>query len=155
MRTASILTLGLLLSSAPVAFAGGDHAKGGCKGDIQSEAASMASRGWIGLETDKDASGAYVVKGVVAGSPAEKAGFQKGDVLLALNGIRFAEANQEDLKAAKKAMVPGKQVAYTVKRAGAEKSLTATMVAVPRDVLAKWVGEHVLDAHASVAVAQN
>jgi hypothetical protein len=44
-------------------------------------------------------------------------------------------------------------VTYTVARAGREQSLEATLAEVPRDVLAKWLGEHVLDHHAPTAVA--
>ena len=152
--TVALVAFALFLSLAPHAFAGGgDHGK--CNGDVKTEAASMASHGWLGLETEKGANGAYVVKDVVAGSPAEKAGFWKGDVMVAMNGVRFARATHEDMMAAKKNLVPGKQVSYTVKRDGAERNLTATMVQVPREVLAQWVGEHVLDAHTNVAVAQN
>ena len=75
---------------------------------------------------------------------------------MALNGIRFGdESNKEALKAAKKAMAPGKQVSYTVQRAGQEKKLTATLAPVPQDVLAQWIGNHMM-AHAnSTAIAQN
>ena len=154
MRTCIILALAVaVLSSVPV-YAGGAH-KGACKGDVGAEAAKMASHGWLGIEKEQNASGAYVVKAVVPGSPAEKAGFQKGDVLVAMNGIRLADDNMEALKAAKKDLAVGKQVAYTVQRGGAERTLQATLAPVPREVLAKWVGEHVLDAHATTAVAQN
>jgi hypothetical protein len=47
----------------------------------------------------------------------------------------------------------GKQVTYTVSRAGRDQQLTATLGTVPREVLAQWVGEHVLDNHSSLAVA--
>jgi S1-C subfamily serine protease len=151
--TVALLVLALFVSLAPRAFAGGG-AHGKCDGDVKTEAAAMASHGWLGIETEKGAKG-YVVKDVVAGSPAEKAGFRKGDVLIALQGVRFADATPEAMKKAKSGFLPGKQVAYTIERGGAEQQLTATLAAMPRDVLAKRIGEHVVDAHLNVAVAQN
>jgi S1-C subfamily serine protease len=151
--TVALAALALFLSLAPRAFAGGSH--GQCNGDVKTEAAAMASHGWLGLETDKNAAGAYVVKDVVAGSPAEKAGFRKGDVLVALQGVRFANADPEAMKKVKAGFLPGKQVTYTIERGGAEQQVTATLAAMPRDVLAKRIGEHVLDSHLDVAVAQN
>jgi S1-C subfamily serine protease len=155
MRTVTILALGAILSATPV-LAGGSHAKaGGCKGDVSAEAAKIANHGWLGIKTEKGENGAYVVKSVASGSPAQKAGFQTGDVLLALNGVRFGEENKEAVMQVKKSLSVGKQVTYTVKRAGAERSLSATLAEVPREVLAQQIGEHVLEAHMSVAVAQN
>lgn len=156
MRTVTILALGAILSATPV-LAGGNHAKGGggCKGDVSAEAAKIAGHGWLGIKTEKSAGGAWSVKSVAPGSPAEKAGFQTGDVLLALNGVRFGEENKEAVMQVKKSLSVGKQATYTVKRGGAERTLQATLAEVPREVLAQQIGEHVLDAHMSVAVAQN
>ena len=106
---------------------------------------SYAKKGYLGIETEKIGEGRYAVSSIVAGSPAEKAGFQKGDVLVALNGARFGEENKEAVMKAKSALGPGKAATYTVSRAGAEKQLSATLSEVPREVLAKWVGEHVID----------
>src|SRR5262245_54902375 len=66
----------------------------------QKEMASMKTKGWVGLDLDKSYEGTLTVKSVVVGSPAEKAGFKAGDVLTALNGIPFDEANHEKLMAA-------------------------------------------------------
>lgn len=143
---------------APAVMAGGDHYK--CTKSTQDclneMSANLKNSGWVGFELDKSDNGAMVVKKVVPGSPAEQAGFREGDVLVALQGIRFGdESNKEALKAAKKAMAPGKQVSYTVQRAGAEKQLTAKLAPVPQEVLAQWIGTHMM-AHANeTAIAQN
>jgi S1-C subfamily serine protease len=129
-----------------VALAGGEKcAEQHTQASYEEMAKKYAKKGYLGIETEKVGEGRYAVTTIAAGSPAEKAGFQKGDVLLALNGARFGEDNKEAVMKAKSALGPGKAATYTVSRAGAEKQLTATLSEVPREVLAKWVGEHVID----------
>lgn len=106
---------------------------------IDQQLAQRAAHGWLGFETTKDqATGAYTVIKVVAGSPASQAGFREGDVLVALNGIALKAENQEQLKSAKADFAVGRQVHYTVRRAGAERQVTATLAPVPQGVLAEW-----------------
>jgi S1-C subfamily serine protease len=124
----------------------GDCAKG--------MAEKYASAGWLGIDTDKSDKGVVTVKAVTGGSPAEAAGFETGDVLVAINGVEISEANKEALKAAKKTLVAGGEGRYTVLRHGAKKTLTAKLVAPPRSVMAQWVGEHMLSDHAGTQVAQ-
>jgi C-terminal processing protease CtpA/Prc len=144
-----------LLFGASLASAGGEKcAEQHAQADYQKMAEKWAAKGWLGIETDKNAQGGYTVTSVVAGSPAEKAGFRAGDVLVALNGVALTEANKEAVKKAKSSLGVGKQVTYTVARAGSERTLSATLGTVPRDVLAQWLGEHVLDNHTSIVVAQ-
>ncbi len=123
----------------------GDCAKGMCE--------KLAHAGWLGIETDKNEKGVVTVKAVTAGSPAVAAGFQPGDVLVAINGVEISDANKEALKAAKKALVAGSEGRYTVLRQGAKKNLTAQLVAPPRAVLAQWIGEHMLSDHVGTQVA--
>ena len=113
----------------------------------------LANAGWLGIETDKSDQGVVTVKAVTAGSPAAGAGFQAGDVLVAINGVEIATADKEALMAAKKALVAGADGRYTVLRQGAKKSLTARLVAPPRTVLAQWIGEHMLTDHVGTQVA--
>lgn len=117
--------------------------------------AGIRKHGWLGIEYDKDYdTGALKVKRVVAGSPAEEAGFKAGDELIALNGIKYGdESNKAALAAIKKEMAPGRRATFTVSRGGAEKKLIATLGHVPADVMAQWVGNHMLD-HATGDVAQ-
>jgi S1-C subfamily serine protease len=144
-----------LLSGATVAFAGGAKcAEQHAQADYQKMAEKMAAKGWLGLETESAAGGGYAVKAIAAGSPAEKAGFRVGDVLVALNGVKLGEENRDAVYKVKSTLGPGKQVSYTVKRAGAEQTVSATLAPVPREVLAEWLGEHVLD-HTSTVVASN
>jgi len=129
-----------------IALAGGAHcAEQHTQASYEEMAKSYAKKGYLGIETEKVGEGRYAVSSIAAGSPAEKAGFRKGDVLVALNGARFGEENKEAVMKAKAALGPGKAATYTVSRSGAEKQLTATLSEVPREVLAQWVGEHVID----------
>jgi S1-C subfamily serine protease len=148
------MTLAILLGLSLIAVAGekthctkqaGDCAKG--------MAEKLAKAGWLGIETDKNDKGTVTVKAVIDGSPAQAAGFQAGDVLVAIGGVEISDANKEALKAAKKSLVAGGEGNYTVLRHGAKKNLTAKLVAPPRTVLAQWIGEHMLADHAGTQVA--
>ena len=107
----------------------------------------LKSSGWVGLEYEPGPlSGiGYQVMRVVPGSPAEKAGIQAGDVLYALNGVKLGSDNQDALAKTRKEWKPGQSVTYTVKRAGADREITLTLAPMPADVMAKWIGEHMLE----------
>jgi C-terminal processing protease CtpA/Prc len=135
--------------------------------------AKLKNRGWVGLELDykeeAPPSGAKprtggegkpapstgsvaVVKRIVPGSPAEAAGFQPGDVLSALNGIRFNDENHEALEKVREQMTPGSKVEYTILRGGKEMKVPVTLAALPSDVMAQWIGMHMLE-HAQASAA--
>jgi hypothetical protein len=81
----------------------------------------VVPRGFVGIEFD-DAGGAVAVKKVLAGSPADKAGFKAGDVIEAVKAVTIARG--EDLsKALAKAGV-GTKLRVTVKRGGKTEELT-------------------------------
>ena len=113
----------------------------------------MSHAGWLGIETDKNEKGLVTIKAVVPDSPALAAGFQPGDVLLAINGVELKEANKEAIMKTKKSLVAGSQASYTVLRQGAKKTLSATLVAPPQSVLAQWIGEHVIAEHVGPQLA--
>jgi S1-C subfamily serine protease len=138
-RTVPLLVLALILALSSLALAGGEK----CAHDAahKAKAAKMAAHGWLGIKTDKDADGAWRVSSVAPNSPAYKAGFRAGDVLVALNGVALTEANKDAVYKAKAECAVGKTVAYTIRRDGAEKTLTATLAPVPDEVLAEWMKE--------------
>ncbi len=91
-------------------------------------------RSWIGLEVQpllksSESRRGALVGGTIEGSPAARAGFQPGDLLLTLAGrevnIRFSEEiplyNQMVMR-----LTPGKPVDAVVRRGGVEKKLTVT-----------------------------
>jgi S1-C subfamily serine protease len=112
--------------------------------------AEAKNRGWLGIQYDKTEDGSTVIEEVVKGSPADKAGFRSGDVLVALNGIELNEANAARVKAAWKPLVPGSTVNYTIKRGGIDKNLTVTLGKMPEDVYQAMVDKHMKE-HVDVA----
>lgn len=153
-----ILSLAAIAVLSVPVFAGEGYEKcsAGTQECLNKMTASMSERGWVGVELEKDEdTGAMTVTRVIPGSPAEASGLQAGDKLVALNGFAFAdESNHEQLAAAWKSMIPGTEIAYTVNRNGYDKKVAITLIKVPEDVMAAWVGRHMLE-HAAVDVSQN
>lgn len=145
----------VLVVGSTALIAGEGHAKCTESADacLNAKAAHYAKHGWLGIETEPN-EGRYVVRAVHNDSPAYKAGFHKGDVSLALNGVALEKENKAALKKAKSELGVGKQIHYTVLRDGEKQKLTATLGKVPQRVLAQWVGEHMLEHHVTVALAQ-
>ena len=116
-------------------------------------ASNLAERGWVGIETD-DSGGIteIVVERVVKESPADKAGFKRGDTLVAVNGVPFADANRKKIKNIQSSMTAGDDFTYTVLRRGSRKDLHGTLAPMPDDVKAQIIGEHMLE-HAEFKVA--
>jgi predicted metalloprotease with PDZ domain len=160
-RFARVSSLGLALAFALAvalpALAGGEGEK--CEQDVQTCINKMAmmfkDRGWVGIEMDKEegAESMHVTR-VIPGSPAQAAGFEVGDVLLALNGIKFAEAAEEQMEEAQKVMKVGATVTYTVQRGDSEVDLEPVLAEMPREVLAQWIGNHILSHHVDLASAE-
>ena len=154
--TSALLAVLALIVTAPALSAGGGHhdCEASAQDCLNARAARYAKHGWLGIETEKHRDGGYTITAVTDDSPAAEAGFRAGDVLVAMNGIALEADNKEKLHAAKKTLAVGKQVTYTVQRKGEKRQVTATLGEVPRTVLARWVGEHMLEHHVQDMVAQ-
>jgi len=113
----------------------------------------MKTNGWIGVEVETDRPSGYLVEKVIDASPAQTAGIQTGDVLAALNGVAIEPANQDKLKVARGEWKPGQTVTYTIERNGADRLVNVTLAPVPADVMARWIGEHMLE-HAQIEMAK-
>ncbi len=152
MKRLSILAaLALVAVIAAPSWAGSGEK---CVADAQTCLNKMSAKksgAWIGLEFDKSAEGVMKVKRVVADSPAEKAGFQVGDVLVALNGAKMSD--YDAMKKAKGAWSVGQQVTYTVERKGAETAVAVTLGEMPTEVHAAMVGYHMIDHHVTTPTA--
>jgi predicted metalloprotease with PDZ domain len=134
----------LLILAAPALAGSGEK----CTMDPQAclnHWAKSKDKGYLGLKYDKGAEGAVVVKEILAGSPAATAGFQVGDVLLAMNGAKMED--KEALKKAKGDWKVGQEVSYSVKRADKEQTLKVTLAQMPEEVFASMVGAHLLENH--------
>ena len=140
----------------------GEKGYGKCKEDTQTclnhMVAEMKDRGWLGIQMDDESGPANIkITKVIAGSPAEASGFQVGDVLVSVNGAKFAENTEEKCVTCEKTKEnwkPGAHVSYVVKRNGVDTTLNATLAALPSDVMAQWIGMHMMEhatADASVA----
>ena len=145
--------------STPLLAGHGEKCSGDTQGCLNKMASNLKARGWIGIELDKNESGKLVVQRVEQDSPAGEAGIQEGDVLLAMNGIEFNDENHEKLMVAKKELRVGKDMTYTVERAGCchkaggVKEVNVTLADIPEPVLAKWIGGHMVQ-HAVIEVAE-
>jgi C-terminal processing protease CtpA/Prc len=114
----------------------------------------LKTTGFIGIEyDDKESTNGLKVSKVIPDTAAEKAGIQVGDVLEAMNGIPFTKDSHEAMA---KIKVPGKQVTLTLTRAGARQEIQVTLSPMPTDLMAKYIGEHMM-VHASqqVVTAKN
>ena len=153
-RTILTVAVVLLIATVP-AVAGPDSKK--CTAETQDCLNKMVqkfqSRGWVGIELDSDDTGALTVTRVEPDSPGKAAGLKEGDVLLAMNGIRFSKENKEAMKGAQSKMTVGATITYTVDRAGRNMDLDVTLGSIPEAVMAKWIGRHMLE-HASIVVAE-
>jgi serine protease Do len=93
-------------------------------------------RGWLGVQIQdftpelassmnlKDTKGAIIAE-VVNGSPAERAGFVQGDVVVAVNGTDVADSKVLTRQVA--SLKAGQSASFTVLRDGARRTLTATI----------------------------
>jgi len=119
-------------------------------------ASKLRDRGWVGISYEMDDTrGGLDVRRVVAGSPAQKAGVLEGDLLLTLNGVRFADqANEDAMKKNADLMKPGNTITYTLLRAGKELEVKVTLAPMPEDVLAQLIGMHMLE-HAKPPASGN
>ncbi len=144
------LTLALMMPTAPL-WADEESYKT-CPEDAANCAKAMQEnmkeRGWVGINMDYDKeAGVTVISNVLANSPAERAGFQVGDVLLGLNGVDYTEENQKPLKAEYATFKPGKTATFKVERNGQPIDIKVELEQIPQAILAQWVGQHILEAH--------
>ena len=156
MKKLLVLVLAALLPFTVMA-GGKQHAeRTACGAEcVEMLKAKYATKAWLGVEYAKMDSGYYKVKAVHPGSPAEKAGFQAGDVMLAMNGVEYTKANKKAVKAAWSEVSVGSEVNYKVKRQGEKVGLVATLDNVPADLQAEWIANYVKESNANTAVASN
>ena len=130
----------------------------------QLKATGKVTRGQLGVQLqngpiDRDQAKAMgladtrgaLVNVVVPGSPAEKAGVQRMDVVRSVNGRAVNEYS--DLPPIIGAMAPGSKVTLEVIRDGKPRTLTATLTALDEEAVAA-AGETPRDSQAPAAPAQ-
>jgi serine protease Do len=90
-----------------------------------------ARPGYLGVHVldEEQANDGASIDGVVAGSPAEKAGLAAGDRVTEINGVRVLNGRQ--LIRALDELAPGAQARLTAVRNGEERRIEATLAEVP------------------------
>jgi len=150
----TIVTLALLLPVVPLWAVDEEHKQ--CEQSAAVCAETMkeqfSKRGWVGINMDYDEEAhATVITNVVANSPAERAGFQKGDLLRGLNGVDYTEDNEKLLKEQYASFQPGSVATFKVDRDGKTLDLKVELESIPEAILAQWIGQHVLEYHQAEA----
>jgi serine protease Do len=102
----------------------------------QLESHGKVARGWLGVQIQsltpelaasvgaKENKGA-IVASIVPGSPAAKAGFRPGDLVLALNGKSIEDSR--DLTRRVATLLAGSKASFTLVRDGKDQTITATI----------------------------
>jgi thiol-disulfide isomerase/thioredoxin len=93
------------------------------------DAQEASRRAWLGVALDKAATGGVVAKHVVHNSPAAKAGLADGDQILVADGVTMSEPSQLIARVA--LIGPGAPLPMRIRHAGAERAVTAALVAFP------------------------
>jgi C-terminal processing protease CtpA/Prc len=147
----------ILLTALAVSLsaAAGEKCEGSADDCLAKMKTKLAEKPWLGVEFDKDDHGQLLVKKVYSDSPAEEAGFQKGDIVLTMQGVEYTKANKKAIKEVYAGIKPGSDVQYLVKRQGAKVELDATLAHVPVDLQKKWIAEHMENHHSNEKVASN
>jgi len=142
-----VLVIAAVLGSASPLIAGEDK-EHRCPGKLEEcleyLANKMKSSGWVGVELEIDEEkGTYTILKVVESSPAEAAGIQPGDRLMAVNGVPIAEFSKKMLAGKCDSWKPGKSVTYTIDRGGVDRTIRLVLAPMPAEVLAIYIGEHI------------
>jgi serine protease Do len=121
------------------------------------QAADVGDPGWLGIELERSpsveatggaAEAGVQVSGVVAGSPAERAGLRARDRVLALDHEPVLAP--EELRGRLREKGSGSWVTLTVERGGEELTLDARLRAAPQQrsdvkMLVGWIGVEAID----------
>jgi predicted metalloprotease with PDZ domain len=107
----------------------------------------LSAKAWLGIEHQERDDGRWEVSKVVAQSPADKAGFRVGDIIVSLDGVECSKENAKAIKEAMHGKSPGSTGVYVVKRKGGVETFQVTYAHVPEELMAQWIGEHMIKHH--------
>ncbi len=106
----------------------------------------MKSSGWIGVELAIDErTGVFTIEHVLPDSPAAAAKLRKGDILTAINGRPILEYREKMMAGDSDCSKPGQLVTYSIRRDGAERDIRLVIAPMPAEVLARYIGQHLLE----------
>ena len=155
-RLIGVLTVVMMMALSAPAMAGeASKCSASTQDCLNHMAKNLNNRGWVGIEMDdKSGTGMMIITKVIDGSPAQNAGFEIGDALVAVNGVAFSDENEKQLKDIQYSMIPGADFTYTVSRKGSKVDLDVELGELPDNVKAQWIGNHMMD-HAELQMASN
>ena len=93
--TCGLVVVLALAMAVPVIAVGEQRCKASSQDCLNYMNAHLKERGWVGIEYDEEN---QKVLRVIEGSPADKAGFRKGDVMVAIAGVDITDENSERVK---------------------------------------------------------
>ena len=143
-QVACWMVLVLVASAMPV-FAAEDRCTEPDAQTCLNHMAAKRTQGWLGLDFDRSDPMFLKVEAVTPYSPASKAGFRPGDVLLTLNGASLQDEGA--LAKAKGDWLPGQAVTFMVQRSGFRKQIQVTLGRYNEQTFATMVGLHMLEYH--------
>lgn len=152
MKNRIAIFLVALAVSLPAA-AGGERCHGDADDCLAKMKTKLSQKAWLGVEYDMADNGHWAISKVHEDSPAEAAGFRKGDILLTMEGVEYSKANKKAIKEVYAGIKPGSEVEYLVDRQGNEVELEATLSHVPQDLQKKWITEHMKTNHPEFQMA--
>ena len=151
MKRSLCIVVAILIMAMAVPGMAGEKCDKKCDGTPDECKAKMlqkfAEKPWLGIEMDSKKDGHYTITKVVSDSPAAKAGFEKGDVLLAINGQDYSKDNMKAVKQAWSELKPGSKAKYTVLRKGGKLDLKAKLGTMPMEYQKKYIQEHMEKYH--------
>jgi carboxyl-terminal processing protease len=106
-----------------------------------------ATHGWLGVGLDLSPEGEMTIAKVWPGSPAEKAGLQVGDRIVAMNGVPVESKNTDKLFSLMKDAKIGDKFSLETVRGADHLSREATLARMPDDLLAESIKKHLQEHH--------
>lgn len=127
--------------------------KMGCPLDTQTcldtKLKAYRNTAWDGIRvTSLDPAKEVIVVEVEKKSPGEKGDICVGDVLVAMDGRPFTEMQGEELYMAMQKLRIGQKVEYVLIRNKTKLHKTVIMEPLPEDLIALWIGRHMIHYHA-------
>jgi S1-C subfamily serine protease len=106
--------------------------------------------GWLGMgylnrtrvEKGKVIASWFVVRHVIAGGPAARAGLHVGDLVTAIDGQALRYANDRDAVNAMSRIKPGQKLRFAVARGDLRLTLSIVAVPMPDDAFLLWQSNH-------------